>query len=401
MKILICGAGRIGKSFIKYFSSEDNEIFLIDRSQRVMDGINKSYAVQSCVGDASSPSVLLSFHVRSFDLVLAVVHDQNANLVICKASSVLFPTAKRVVRVTSDDAAESCDVYKHMGVDVRFFPERQIAEFLYNKVLHFTPFYDDKFRLIVDKNEHPNATQLGVVKDGELSLTTQQLANWDYLISIAKNDAKVMHKGHVVIVGGGKVGVMLAKMLLGFDFRISIVEHNHEVAQALVLELPGVNIICGSPVDKDILLESGLGSNTTIVSVTDSDQVNLIVLLIANSIGCKNFFGTNSIHNSYINLAPESLYGSMYKTADIITGAVANYRKDSCVESLQVVGGCEIFSIDIVSEDILRFVIQNDFTRVAVIRNMSVLVDKRIKLLLGDLLLVLAESNDFVDLKFK
>jgi trk system potassium uptake protein TrkA len=93
----------------------------------------------------------------------------------------------------------------------------------------------------------------------------------------------------VVIVGGGNIGVSLAKRLeeSKFGANTKLIELNKERAENISAELNDTLVLNGSSLDLDILKEAKISETETIVSVTNQDEVNILTSLLAKKQGCK------------------------------------------------------------------------------------------------------------------
>ena len=60
MKILILGAGRVGRSVAENLVSDANDITIVDESADRIAQMQERFDLRGIVGDASSPSVLSS-----------------------------------------------------------------------------------------------------------------------------------------------------------------------------------------------------------------------------------------------------------------------------------------------------------------------------------------------------
>ena len=58
MKIVLCGAGRVGISIAEHLATEDNDITVIDSNNESIQKITELYDVRGVHGIASHPNVL-------------------------------------------------------------------------------------------------------------------------------------------------------------------------------------------------------------------------------------------------------------------------------------------------------------------------------------------------------
>ena len=58
MKVIICGAGKVGTSIAKHLVSQDNDVTVVDRSNDLISDIREKVDLKTIIGSASNPSVL-------------------------------------------------------------------------------------------------------------------------------------------------------------------------------------------------------------------------------------------------------------------------------------------------------------------------------------------------------
>ena len=84
-----------------------------------------------------------------------------------------------------------------------------------------------------------------------------------------------------LIVGGGMIAFYLAKQLLEMRVDVRIIEQNKERCEMLSEELPDATILQGDGTDKEFLLEEGLAHTESLVALTNMDEENLMLALLA------------------------------------------------------------------------------------------------------------------------
>jgi trk system potassium uptake protein TrkA len=93
----------------------------------------------------------------------------------------------------------------------------------------------------------------------------------------------------VVIVGGGNVGLSLAKRLARSEPSISLklIEHSRERAEFVSHELRDAAVVLqGDALDKEVLSEAHVGAAETIIAVTNDDETNIFASVLAKQEGC-------------------------------------------------------------------------------------------------------------------
>ena len=89
----------------------------------------------------------------------------------------------------------------------------------------------------------------------------------------------------IIIVGCGKVGQKLTEKLSQEKVHdITVVDLHYDIVQKLTNQYDVMGV-CGSSTDLDILTEAGIESADILISVTGSDELNLLTCFIAKKIG--------------------------------------------------------------------------------------------------------------------
>ena len=94
---------------------------------------------------------------------------------------------------------------------------------------------------------------------------------------------------NVLIIGGGNIGLHLAKMLEeNFeDVRVKIIEINKQRAEEIANELSSSIVINGDALDEEILKEANLEGSETVLALTNDDENNMMACVLAEKTGLK------------------------------------------------------------------------------------------------------------------
>ena len=122
----------------------------------------------------------------------------------------------------------------------------------------------------------------------------QLVHNGDFVSIIAtpKNTAqffkKIGLKTHQVkntlIIGGGTISYYLAKTLSDLKINVKIIDKNKDRCEELSEMLPDATIICGDGTDRSLLLEEGLSTVESFVTLTNMDEENIFLSLSAKNL---------------------------------------------------------------------------------------------------------------------
>ncbi len=86
---------------------------------------------------------------------------------------------------------------------------------------------------------------------------------------------------YVIIVGGGKVGSHLAKLLLAEQHEIKVIDDRPEVLERLRLELPPECVFEGDGSSPSVLEAADIHRAKVLAAVTVEDEANLVITTLA------------------------------------------------------------------------------------------------------------------------
>ena len=90
---------------------------------------------------------------------------------------------------------------------------------------------------------------------------------------------------YITIIGGGSVGLKLAKTLENLHLKLKIIEKDENRCNYLSEELNNALVINGDGTDLELLNEEDISSSDVVVSVTDNDEKNLLCSLLLKHLG--------------------------------------------------------------------------------------------------------------------
>ena len=346
MNIIICGAGMVGFSISKQLSSQGHSVTVIDQSSEDIKKINDTQDVKGIVGRATLPSVLENAGANDCDMIIAVTKIDEINMIVCQLASSLFNISKKIARIRSQDFLDAkwSKLYSksNIPIDVIISPEREVAKSLYRKLeapgaLDNVPFVKDKVKLLeiyiekgcpivnvplkdltkkfpefkayifgtVRKDSFIFLKKNDVMKEGDkiyLVVSTDQITK---LLAVFGHEEKSANK--ILIIGGGNIGLHLAKLLEGVDgLRIKLIEKNKIKAEQIASELSSAIVICGDALDEKILKEANIEEIETVFALTNDDEDNIMACVMAEKYTpSKRTIAIINKHN--YNLLQESL----------------------------------------------------------------------------------------------
>tara|TARA_Y100000590_G_scaffold453325_1_gene598166 strand:+ start:8543 stop:9919 length:1377 start_codon:yes stop_codon:yes gene_type:complete len=353
MNIVICGAGRVGFSISKQLSEQGHSITVVDQSSEFIQKINDTQDVKGVVGRATYPSVLEKAGAEDADMIIAVTTSDETNMVICQVAHSIFNINKKIARIRGQEflGGKWGKLYgkSNLPIDVIISPELEVAKSLQRKLdapgaLDSVPFVGGKIKVLeidIDKKcplvntELSKLTQsfpdlkaniLGVIRSEKFVILKKKdkiLVNDKafVVINASQINATLSAFGHeekiakkVLIVGGGNIGFNLAKNLEtdSKGVRVKIIEKNKERAELIANELNNTIVINGDGLEEDVLKEANIEEAETILSLTNDDEDNIMVSVLAE----KNNPNKRTI--ALVNKQNYSLLQSSLKINDLV-----------------------------------------------------------------------------------
>ncbi|MGY9010478.1 MAG: Trk system potassium transporter TrkA [Rhodobacterales bacterium] len=327
MKILICGAGRVGWQIARQLSSENNDVTIIDNQPELVKLASETLNVNGVVGFASYPDVLENAGAQDSDMIIAATHSDEVNMVICQIAHSVFEIPRKIARLRAQSylTAIYSDLYRrdHMPIDVVISPELEVAKAALQRLQAPSAFETEYFLdgdaqmigIVLDEScpvlntplrqlselfSTLRALVIGIRRKGLLFVPrpNDQLFSSDQVYiftNIADLDrtleifGKVSKKRErVIIIGGGNVGLNVARELeMRTDrVRVKIIEKSLSVAEKAADILEKTIVLHGDGLDLDLLEEANVQSADAILAVTDDDKTNLLVATQAKAAGC-------------------------------------------------------------------------------------------------------------------
>ena len=128
----------------------------------------------------------------------------------------------------------------------------------------------------------------------------------------------------VMLMGGSRIAVYLARMLLESGLSVTIVERDRARCEELCDLVPRAHIVCGDATRSDVLLEDGLDTADAFVALTGEDGDNIVTSLYAHGRGVGKIVAkVNREHFS--NILASSGLDSIVTPKDLIAQQLARY----------------------------------------------------------------------------
>ena len=327
MHVLICGAGRVGQGIARRLAREKHEITIIDEDPDLVDQVSIDLDVRGIVGHAAHPDVLKRARAADAEMIIAVTHFDEINMVICQIVHTIFSVPFKIARVRDRSYLEPAwkNIVSREGlpIDMVISPEAEVGDAILQrfrtpgtimsanfaggmvKLLGFelradNPlvdvavdqmkglFPDLSARIIgIGRGDNVHAPRgKDVLKAGDRAYVVVLDAHASRLTSIFNTAESRLD--HVVIIGGGNVGLHVAKILeRESHIRVRLIERNADRANKAVAAVKRSIVIQGDGLNPEILAEGGADRADFVISITDDDKANLLISNLAKRAGAK------------------------------------------------------------------------------------------------------------------
>jgi len=325
MKVIICGAGRVGYGLASTLSRENNTVTVVDLAPELIRNITTELDVRGVVGHGAHPDVLQRAGADDADMIIAVTHSDEVNMVACQVAHSLFDVPTKVARVRSQSYLENewNDLYsrKNMPIDVIISPEVEVAKAILRRLntpgaFNIVPFVDGRVRLIgvhiredcpiintsikqiPDLFPGLHASIVGIHRDDEIYAPTSddqlEVGDRAYFVTQAGHAARLLEiignreakARHIVIIGGGNVGSYVASELESVKgIRVRVIEYDKKRAETAAEQLKKTVILHGDAMEAEIQEEAGVANSEMVVCLTNDDKINILSAVLAKKLG--------------------------------------------------------------------------------------------------------------------
>jgi trk system potassium uptake protein TrkA len=328
MKVVVCGAGQVGSAIARYLSREENDVTVIDNNPQIIRQISDTLDVQGIVGYASHPDVLEKAGTADSDLMIAVTHADEVNMVACSIAHAVFEVPTKIARVRAQtylDPRWADFIHRsHVGIDAIISPEIEVARVVARRLqipgaFDTIPLSDGRVTLI--------GVRCGAdcpVIDTPLRQLSELFPDLHIsVVAIIRNDVKIVPSrndlmmagddvyfvadsrhldralaafGHeepearrLIIVGGGNIGQFLGKLIEDGNLagEVRMIEIDRSRAEKAAQVLKRTIVLQGDALDPEILAEANVKATETVIAVSNDDEVNILASLLAKRYGAQ------------------------------------------------------------------------------------------------------------------
>ena len=381
MKVVIVGAGKLGLKVANTLLGGDHDVTIIDTNEDILQKISSQMDVMTINANAKEIKVLKRINIASYDFMITTTGDDEENIVISSFAKSLG-CKKAIARVRDPEHMQQISFIKEvmdidhivnpdLGITVEIYKYLAEKDTLSNGIISsgtvsLIEFSVSRFKSLIgveipDVGEIlPNMLIVAISRNGKVIIphgdTTIQAGDALYVIGekgpILDLNEKVHEKGKyndlqkVMIIGGGKTGFYLAKMLSEFGAAVKVIEKSKDRCHYLSSHLNDVMVLHGDATDLTLLEEENLSQMDAVVTATGYDEENLLLALTAKQHGIEDVIAKVS-RASYGEIISRMGIDVALNPLDIITSSIIRFVQGSkkILSSQLIQGQAEIMEI--------------------------------------------------------
>ncbi len=314
MKIFVIGAGQVGSTIVEALH-EEHDLTVVDLDPARLTPLAYRYDIVTIESNGASRRLLADAGVRDADLVIACTSRDEANLVAATFARIEAPRATTVIRTSN---VEYIDLWREGRLDVDFVvsSELETAHAITRVVGLPAAVQTDVFargqiqmveyELIEDSSSSilgkplrdcsaiPSESRV-VAVIGRDSMTIPRgdtvLHAGDRLVIVGSPEAAqawgrlvAPREGSiedVVVYGGGRVGVAIARRLLEQDIAVRLIEPDRVRARQVAEELPRARVYQANGLDTEFIERERIGQAHAAVFAMREDTKNHFAATLA------------------------------------------------------------------------------------------------------------------------
>ena len=370
MKIVIGGAGAVGKHLAKLLSKEHQDCTLMDDDGSRLEGLDSDYDIMTMQGSPTSIKDLEAAGVKNADLFVGVTPDESRNMNACILAHAIG-AKKTVARI---DNYEYLDIklkpfFRELGIDSLIYPEVLAAQDIINglkmswvrqrwdvhggalvmlgvKLRETCEILNQPLRELCGPEDPYHIVAIKRGGDTIIPGGNDELRNSDFAYFMTTREyipyiRKVAGKEHyadvknVIIMGGSKTTVRTALTTPDY-MNVKIIERDQNRCDRLneLLSDTDTMVIHGDGRDIGMLMEEGIRNTQAFVALTENAETNILACLTAKKLGVRKTVAM--VENlDYVDMAEGLDIGTIINKKTIAASHIFQLMLDADVSNMR------------------------------------------------------------------
>jgi len=342
MKIIVTGAGELGRLLASTHSEEDHDVVIVDSDADEVARISDKFDGMAIEGSCSSVEILKQAGVENADALLAVSGDEAANILACQIANKLG-VKHTVCRLYSNDCFSKEDGISPatFGLWRTFSSPEESAEKILAVLaspitLESITFTNPDAAMLVLEITRSSILQgvrirdipgpellqkirfAALVRDRQLLIPhgdTLLIPGDRVYVAGRKEDIDAFvdwatpenagKPSRVIVSGDDDASVILARRAHELGFGVRMIVRDEKTGERIQDGIPpGIMVLHGDSTDESLLEDAGIEAADVFISVAQDDEDNILSCIIAKRLGAKKVISLTH-RPEYIRIARE------------------------------------------------------------------------------------------------
>lgn len=360
MRIIILGAGRVGESVAESLVSERNDITVIDPDPQRLRQLEERLDLRGVAGNGIHRDVLKRSGAADADMLIACASLDETNLVACKVAHDVFNIPTTIARLRAGLEEDDPLLGKAgFAVDHVICPEESVVQYIsklidFPEALQVLEFSEGRALLVAVRAAHGSpvvnqsiAEFRKLFPDAQMRMVAlyrqERLLKCDgdtrvlpgdeiFLLADGEKVRSVLRAMHrsdepvrrVMIAGGGKVGLRLARRLAG-QYQVKLIERDPKRCEYLATQLPAdMLVLQGDGTDEELLADENVDAIDIFLALTSDDEDNILSAMLAKRLGARRVLALIN-RRAYVDLIQGSTIDIALSPAHTVIGELLRH----------------------------------------------------------------------------
>lgn len=359
MKVIIAGAGKVGQTLARQMAAEGHDLTLIDMDNDILQNTVDRFDAIGICGNCASGEVLRNAGVLQADLLIAMTNADEVNLLCCMTGHGLNHSLHTIARIRNPEYTEQVMTMRDVfPLSLTVNPERQTAKEI-ERLLKYPGFLRrDTFakgraeivELRIDGrsklcnlclSDLGSIVRCKVLVCAVLRAGTAVAPSGDFtlregdriFVTAPTTDLTLLLKNlgiitrrvrTVMLCGGGKVSYYLASLLEKDGISVKLLESDYARCVELGTFLPKTSVIHADCSSQVMLEDQGISEVDALVTLTGTDETNMIISLYGSSRGVPQVITKLSREENTV-LGDTMSLGSMVCPKELCCNTIVRY----------------------------------------------------------------------------
>ncbi|MEW6569920.1 MAG: Trk system potassium transporter TrkA [Nitrospirota bacterium] len=337
MRVIIVGAGEVGYQIAKFLSLEPLDVVVVDKDRDKLRRIAEEIDVAVIEGEGGNPSTLKEAEADKADILLAVTDRDETNMIACLLAKAMFGIPRKIARIRNPEYFRNEKLLgpENLDIDPAINPELEIAKAVVRllevpsatdveefegglvkvvgyKIMEGSPLISKTLQrlgatlpkklligIIVRDDITVIPTGSDALKAGDIIYMPIRREDIEDTLALLGVPAKPVRK--VMLLGGGRTGYYVASSI-EHKSDVKIIEKDAERCKFLSKNLKKALVLHADATEQKMLVEENVGGMDAFVAVSNNDELNIMVSLLAKKSGARKTIAVVN-KTDYVTLA--------------------------------------------------------------------------------------------------